>query len=148
MFFSYYTFWWLVRGKSIDQEVKGMKRRRKFGLREKVISVTCLKDNTGPSWIHTGKTGVWQFVWKAEQENWAEAVSIKQAHSCDSDHFCFLRFTGLLEITKGAKFHACHLLAWPMMKRQETAVIKLKMYMNNGNGGLETPACGQEQVKA
>ena len=97
--------------KSIDQEVKGMERRRKFGLREKVISVTCLKDNTEPSWIHTAKMGEWQFVWKAEQENWTEAVSISQEHSCDSDHFCFLRFIGLLEIIKGAKFQACHLLA-------------------------------------
>lgn len=97
--------------KSIDQEVKGMERRRKFALREKVISVTCLRDNTEPSWIHTGKMGEWQFVWKAEQENWTEAESISQAHSCDSDHFCFLRFIGLLEIIKGAKFQACHLLA-------------------------------------
>ena len=92
--------------------------------------------------------GEWQFVWKAEQENWTEAESISQAHSCDSDHFCFLRFIGLLEIIKGAKFQACHLLAWLMVKRQETTVVKLKMCMNHGDGGLEAPARGQEQVKA
>lgn len=35
-----------------------------------------------------------------------------------------------------------------MRRRQETAVIKLKTNVNNGDGGLETPASGQEQVKA
>ena len=34
------------------------------------------------------------------------------------------------------------------MRRQEAAVIKLKTNVNNGDGGLETPASGQEQVKA
>lgn len=35
-----------------------------------------------------------------------------------------------------------------MRRRQETAVIKLKTNVNNGDGGLETSASGQRQVKA
>lgn len=48
-------------------------------------------------------------------------------HAAVTRTICLFRLAGLWEITEEAEFPSSHLLALPMMKRQETGVTKLKM---------------------
>ena len=52
---------------------------------------------------------------------------LHRKHTAVTQTTCFFRLAGLREITEGTEFPSSHLMALPLMKRQETGVTKLRM---------------------